>query len=173
MEHWNDKIHVLKISGFIKPNLRYWKSLESLEKQILFVRLFKSHVQQGVPKSAVLKHPEPSTGRFKKLKLKGEKVANFFVRLVLATNGCWKVCCLKMCRLKDDVLVAGRRCKILFWTDKRESRIDSDKTWNLKCQFHAILLVWIFTLPETNIAPENGWLEYLSPFGMAYFQEIC
>ena len=26
------------------------------------------------------------------------------------------------------------------------------------------------TLPETNIAPENGWLEYQSPFGMAYFQ---
>ncbi len=27
------------------------------------------------------------------------------------------------------------------------------------------------TLPETNIfAPENGWLEYLFPFGMAYFR---
>ena len=26
------------------------------------------------------------------------------------------------------------------------------------------------TLPETNIAPENGWLEYSFPFGMAYFQ---
>ena len=26
------------------------------------------------------------------------------------------------------------------------------------------------TLPETNIAPENGWLEYYFPFGMAYFQ---
>ncbi len=24
--------------------------------------------------------------------------------------------------------------------------------------------------PETNIAPENGWLEYYFPFGMAYFQ---
>ena len=28
-----------------------------------------------------------------------------------------------------------------------------------------------FTLPETNIAPENGWLEYF-PFGMAYFQVL-
>ncbi len=28
---------------------------------------------------------------------------------------------------------------------------------------------WI-TLPETNIAPENGWLEYYFPIGMAYFQ---
>ena len=29
------------------------------------------------------------------------------------------------------------------------------------------------TLPETNIAPENEWLEYQFPFGMAYFQGIC
>ncbi len=27
-----------------------------------------------------------------------------------------------------------------------------------------------FTLPETNIAPENGWLEYYFPIGEAYFQ---
>ncbi len=26
------------------------------------------------------------------------------------------------------------------------------------------------TLPETNIATENGWLEGYFPFGMAYFQ---
>ena len=26
------------------------------------------------------------------------------------------------------------------------------------------------TLPETNIAPENGWLEDYFPFGKAYFQ---
>ena len=31
----------------------------------------------------------------------------------------------------------------------------------------------MFTLPETNIAPENGWLEYYFPFGMAYFQVPC
>ena len=29
------------------------------------------------------------------------------------------------------------------------------------------------TLPETNIAPENGWLEYYFPFGMTYFQGLC
>ena len=29
------------------------------------------------------------------------------------------------------------------------------------------------TLPETNIAPENGWLEYQFPFGMAYLQVLC
>ena len=30
-----------------------------------------------------------------------------------------------------------------------------------------------FTLPETNIAPENGWLEHSLSFGMAYFQVLC
>ena len=29
------------------------------------------------------------------------------------------------------------------------------------------------TLPETNIAPKNGWLEYYFPIGMAYFQRLC
>ena len=28
----------------------------------------------------------------------------------------------------------------------------------------------MYTLPETNIAPENGWLEYYFPIGEAYFQ---
>ena len=31
----------------------------------------------------------------------------------------------------------------------------------------------IITLPETNIAPENGWLEYSFPFGIVYFQVLC
>ena len=26
------------------------------------------------------------------------------------------------------------------------------------------------TFPKTNIAPENGWLEYNFPFGKPYFQ---
>ena len=29
--------------------------------------------------------------------------------------------------------------------------------------------LWI-TLPQTNIAPKNGWLEYYFPIGEAYFQ---
>ena len=28
------------------------------------------------------------------------------------------------------------------------------------------------TLPETNIAPGNGWLEYYFPIGEAYFQGL-
>ena len=34
-------------------------------------------------------------------------------------------------------------------------------------------IVLVITLPETNIAPENGWLEYYFPFGMFYFQGLC
>ena len=30
----------------------------------------------------------------------------------------------------------------------------------------------LYTLPETNIAPENGWLEYYFPIEMAYFQGL-
>ena len=29
-----------------------------------------------------------------------------------------------------------------------------------------------YTLPESNIAPENGWLEDEFPLGMAYFQVL-
>ena len=29
------------------------------------------------------------------------------------------------------------------------------------------------TLPETNIAPGNGWSEDEFPFGMAYFHGLC
>ena len=28
------------------------------------------------------------------------------------------------------------------------------------------------TLPKTNIAPENGWLEYTFRFGKVYFQAL-
>ena len=30
-----------------------------------------------------------------------------------------------------------------------------------------------YTLPETNIPPENQWLEDEFLFGMAYFQGLC
>ena len=31
----------------------------------------------------------------------------------------------------------------------------------------------VYTLPETNIAPENGWLEDVFPSGKDYFQVLC
>ena len=34
-------------------------------------------------------------------------------------------------------------------------------------------IVILTTLPDTNIAPENRWLEYYFPFGKVYFQGIC
>ena len=39
-------------------------------------------------------------------------------------------------------------------------------------QFHGQTSLLI-TLPKTNIAPKNGWLEYYFPIGMAYFQGLC
>ena len=38
---------------------------------------------------------------------------------------------------------------------------------------HIFLNRIVFSLPETNIAPENGWLEDYFPFGMAHFQVLC
>ena len=35
-----------------------------------------------------------------------------------------------------------------------------------------LLNFWGCILPETNIAPENGWLEYFFPFGMTIFRPI-
>ena len=31
----------------------------------------------------------------------------------------------------------------------------------------------VIPLPETNVAPKNGWLEYYFPLGEAYFQWLC
>ena len=41
---------------------------------------------------------------------------------------------------------------------------------NSNCWWHKSLQN---TLPETNIAPENGWLEYEFRFGKAYFLGLC
>ena len=46
------------------------------------------------------------------------------------------------------------------------------------CVYYSHLYIFKFiniekskiTLPETNIAPKNGWLEYYCPIGEAYFQ---
>ncbi len=43
-------------------------------------------------------------------------------------------------------------------------------SWHLKDP--SINTLKIYTLPETNIAPENGWLEYYFPIGEAYFQGL-
>ena len=32
--------------------------------------------------------------------------------------------------------------------------------------------IYMDTLPKTNIAPTNGWLEYYFPIGEAYFQGL-
>ncbi len=37
-------------------------------------------------------------------------------------------------------------------------------------QLDAVVFFSTGTLPKTNIAPTNGWLEYYFPIGEAYFQ---
>ena len=50
---------------------------------------------------------------------------------------------------------------------------------NIRCSLKQQLISAVLThsllisLPETNIAPENGWLEYYFPIGEAYFQVLC
>ena len=77
-----------------------------------------------------------------------------------------------------------------FWYPKRGvSRVKilvlSDAEMKVKgvgqvgsCWFHKNLRGWlrkvfIDTLPETNRAPENQWLEDACPFGMAHLQVLC
>ena len=52
--------------------------------------------------------------------------------------------------------------------NKIESKNKLKKTGQLEGGF--LTFSDLVTLPETNIAPENGWLEDEFPFGMAYFQ---
>ena len=54
--------------------------------------------------------------------------------------------------------------KIQVWNSVFVSFFEVWKNFNKKVAMER------YTLPETNIAPENGWLEYSFPFGMAYFQ---
>ena len=50
------------------------------------------------------------------------------------------------------------------------ARPESRYSWqHLRC--FPWFLKW-HTLPETNIAPKNGWLEYYFPIGEAYFQGL-
>ncbi len=44
---------------------------------------------------------------------------------------------------------------------------------NLRESYVACIIYIRITLPQTNIAPKNGWLEYYFPIGEAYFQVLC
>ena len=53
---------------------------------------------------------------------------------------------------------------------KHSQRIEGSRVLNPKCQCLGAAKNSLNTLPETNIAPKNGWLEYYFPIGKAYFQ---
>ncbi len=69
-------------------------------------------------------------------------------------------------------------CKIisLVWKCEETLNVDSHGE-NCLMDILIITAIWgaarIPTLPETNIAPKNGWLEYYFPIGKAYFQGLC
>ena len=58
------------------------------------------------------------------------------------------------------------------WVSLCHTSVEVDVTFVFQ-KTHGINVGDIYTLPETNIAPENGWLEYYFPIGMAYFQVLC
>ena len=45
--------------------------------------------------------------------------------------------------------------------------------WHRLSRLMVLIIAWNDTLPETNIAPKNGWLESYFPIGEAYFQGLC
>ena len=45
--------------------------------------------------------------------------------------------------------------------------------WNWEESMITMTRAWVQdTLPETNVAPENGWLENYFPIGEAYFKGL-
>ena len=59
-----------------------------------------------------------------------------------------------------------------FELPKTEKAGDSHRSWGESPKMIVINGMAPFMghkIPETNIAPENGWLEDEFPFGMAYF----
>ena len=56
-----------------------------------------------------------------------------------------------------------------------EDEIHGPVSFKFFFQNHVVNQLFFFvkcTLPKTNIAPTNGWLEYYFPIGEAYFQGL-
>ena len=54
-----------------------------------------------------------------------------------------------------------------------ENDTSPEKKWMARYMESKNEIVSSSTLPKTNIAPENGWLEDEFPFGMAYWKVLC
>ena len=66
----------------------------------------------------------------------------------------------------SEVVTEGHLDKLL-WLWLIGSALFHQNVWS--CDVHSVIKLYIrITLPETNIAPGNAWLQIL-PFGMAYF----
>ena len=58
------------------------------------------------------------------------------------------------------------------WDDVDQNGTKLWRVTFVKLVFFGDLIQLMVTLPETNIAPTNGWLEYYFPIGEAYFQGL-
>ena len=61
------------------------------------------------------------------------------------------------------------RLLALIWMNKKNGWIPHSHSGIAVCHFQKVKVWYGFALPETTIAPENGWLEYYLPLGMPFF----
>ena len=67
----------------------------------------------------------------------------------------------------ENIITSSER-QASLWKDRNGTQKgESIQTGQTK------MLIFPTTLPETNIAPTNGWLEYNFPIGVAYFRGLC
>ena len=74
--------------------------------------------------------------------------------------------------MKVWIEAVGFDALIRFGWTKTEVWDEVSSNWGQFLAKQSVVFFWI-TLPETTIAPENGWLEDYFPFRKSHFQRIC
>ena len=78
-------------------------------------------------------------------------------------------CCLQVATWKKKLMLDV--CFPHFFRPQETFHDNSAKGGGGLIWLSEVSIRYIITLPEANIAPQNGWLEYYFPFGFsAYFQ---
>ena len=107
-------------------------------------------------------------GLFQVLTRQSPKIARLESRSLWSPSACpWPW------RLFKPYLVGGFKDMFEQFTPEIGEMIHFDHIIFLKRVGTCHYIIWLYTLPEANIAPENVWLEDSFPFGMAYFQGLC
>ena len=78
-------------------------------------------------------------------------------------------------RVKDLFVLLFTEASLLFRLRKEDNvdAVDDTKSWKDCIDHWSVGNCATSTLPETNIALENGWLEDCFPFGRTDFQRLC